>query len=253
MFEYLLVNNAIMVSADYRLLPESNGLEILSDIQDFWSWLRDSFPSYLATVNLSISADMGKIILHGASAGGYLAAQSALSLAPQGTLKAVIATYPMIDLADPWYSVASTTRSPFGTPQLPVSVLTEHLEKMVPGQAVTSATPPDRLALAIVAVQQGKFPSLLKSDDDSLFPLRVLEKLSGDEEVPFLFVFAGKEDSAVPYTETTVLAEKWEAKFGKGSVLAKIETGDHGLDAEATLETAWLKEGLNVVTKKWLE
>ncbi|KAL5341911.1 hypothetical protein BJX70DRAFT_405304 [Aspergillus crustosus] len=35
-----LEHEAIIVNANYRLLPQATGLDITSDIQDFWKWLR---------------------------------------------------------------------------------------------------------------------------------------------------------------------------------------------------------------------
>lgn len=37
--ELALQENAIIVSPDYRLLPESTGSDILDDMDDFWKWL----------------------------------------------------------------------------------------------------------------------------------------------------------------------------------------------------------------------
>jgi acetyl esterase/lipase len=39
--DYCRQHNAILVAPDYRLLPESNGVDILDDLDDFWKWLRD--------------------------------------------------------------------------------------------------------------------------------------------------------------------------------------------------------------------
>jgi acetyl esterase/lipase len=39
--EWALKHNAIVVTPDYRLLPEANGTDILNDMKDFFAWLRN--------------------------------------------------------------------------------------------------------------------------------------------------------------------------------------------------------------------
>lgn len=38
--DYATHNGAIIVSPNYRLLPEATGEDILEDIYDFWTWLQ---------------------------------------------------------------------------------------------------------------------------------------------------------------------------------------------------------------------
>lgn len=35
---------SLLIAPDYRLLPEANGVDILSDLEDFWQWLHNSLP-----------------------------------------------------------------------------------------------------------------------------------------------------------------------------------------------------------------
>jgi acetyl esterase/lipase len=73
-------HSAIVVSPDYTLLPSPNGLsDITADIATFWKWLHESLPSILSERALSHSIDFSRILVHGGSAGGYLAASAALS------------------------------------------------------------------------------------------------------------------------------------------------------------------------------
>lgn len=68
--EYALENNLILVSCDYRLIPESNGMEILEDIQDVWSWVQNSLSEAIDTMTNGRShADLGRVLLAGESAG----------------------------------------------------------------------------------------------------------------------------------------------------------------------------------------
>jgi len=246
--DYSLLHSAIVVSPNYRLFPESSGLEILSDIRDFWTWIQDDLPAYLKSVGSEVTPDYSKVLAYGESAGGYLAIMSGLT--KPDLVKAVIAAYPMTYIDADWYRVASSTKSPMGAPQVPVAVFEEHVKGTPEGKIFTGAFPPERMPLVLSILQSGAFSGL--GDDESLFPDRVLEKLSADRKVPFLFAFHGMEDSAVPCEHTQKFVGKWEEKFGQGSVVGKWEKGDHGVDAVTTLEEPWLQEGLTDVTKAWI-
>jgi acetyl esterase/lipase len=246
--DYTLLHSAIRVSPNYRLFPESNGLEILSDVRNFWAWVQNDLPAYLKQIGSEVTPDYEKVLVYGESAGGYLAIQSGLTR--PDLVKAVVAAYPMTYLDSDWYRVASTTKSPRGAPQVPKAVWEDHVKGTPEGKIFTGVFPPDRIMLAISLLQSGGFVGL--GDDDSLFPDRVLDKLSTNQKVPFLFAFHGTEDTAVPCEQTQKFVGKWEEKFGKGSVVGKWEKGDHGVDGETPLEEPWLQEGLTGVTKAWL-
>jgi len=200
-------------------------------------------------VGSDITPDFGKVLSYGDSAGGYLAIQSGL-MRPD-FVKAVVAAYPMTYIDSAWYTVASTGKNPNGSPEVPKEVFEQHVKDTPEGKIVTGAFPPERFPLTMSILQSGGFSGLGK--DDSLFPARVLEKLSGKENMPFLFTFHGTEDRAVPCGETQKFVGKWVEKFGKASVVGKfLEGEDHGFDGETKLEDGWLQEGLIPVTKAWL-
>ncbi len=247
--DYVTFNSAIRISANYRLLPESDGFEILSDVRDLWKWVENDLPSYLKRIGSDITPDYEKITVYGESAGGYLAIQSGL-IRPD-LVKAVIAAYPVTYLDSPWYNVASLNKSPMGAPQLPKVILDNHLASLKSGQIVTGTFPPARMDLALVTLQHGLF-SKFTGVDESFYPGKIVEKMKGDEKVPFLFLLHGKEDSAVPCDESVEFVKAWGNKFGGEKVIGKFETGDHGFDVETTLETPWLKDGLAGVSKAWI-
>ncbi|MDA3808039.1 MAG: alpha/beta hydrolase, partial [Thiomicrorhabdus sp.] len=64
--EKLLSNNYAVVSADYRLAPETKLNEILKDVNDIVKWIKQNG-------ELEYSIDTSKIVAVGGSAGGYLA------------------------------------------------------------------------------------------------------------------------------------------------------------------------------------
>lgn len=246
---YQLQHSAIRISANYRLLPESNGLEIISDISDLLGWVEIDLPLYLNRIGSSITPDLEKLIIYGESAGGYLAIQAGL-MRPQ-LVKAVIAAYPVTYWDSDWYSKASTDKSPFGAPQLPRSVIDDHVASIKPGTIVTKATPPARLPIAMAALQHGLFGKLL-GEGDSLRPDRVLAKMSKEEKVPYLYVYHGKQDSAVPCEQSVRYLGEWKDKFGEESAIGEFQDGEHGFDGEAKLEDKWMQRGLKGVTKAWI-
>ncbi|KAJ7585159.1 Alpha/Beta hydrolase protein [Mycena floridula] len=101
--DYALKYLAIIVAADYRLLPEARGKDLLEDIDDFWKWLHNDFPTFLAGSAPGFSPDLTKILSIGDSAGGYMAIQLAISQ-PIASIRGVIApAYPMTDMASDFY------------------------------------------------------------------------------------------------------------------------------------------------------
>ncbi|KAI0850818.1 alpha/beta-hydrolase [Daldinia vernicosa] len=74
----------------YRLMPETNGLDILQDAVDATNWIRDHF------------ARSDRLIVAGSSAGGYLALATAAH--PQSPpVTALLPIYGMLDPAGPRY------------------------------------------------------------------------------------------------------------------------------------------------------
>lgn len=78
--DYAIKNQAIIISPNYRLLPEVSGADIMSDMEDFWDWLhKGGLVQCLKGVGHSIlTPDLSKILLLGESA-GELAPLSILS------------------------------------------------------------------------------------------------------------------------------------------------------------------------------
>jgi acetyl esterase/lipase len=92
-------HGAIIVSADYRLLPTSNGVaKQLEDLEDFWQWYRGALPTVLQGNASGHEIDYGQTLLIGASAGGYYATQLAMSHPDE--ISTLALAYPAVDLKD---------------------------------------------------------------------------------------------------------------------------------------------------------
>jgi acetyl esterase/lipase len=241
-------HSAVIITADHRLLPESNGLEVLEDVADLWLWVKSSLPSILSSHGIKI--DLNNIAVAGESAGGYLSIQCAL-LHPDLKIRAVISAYPVLDVTDRFFTEAYD-KPIRGWPPLPQSVVEDHLKAIKPGRIVPGdyKDPLERLPLAIATLQHGRYLEFLGSDP-KLMPIEVLKTLQADHYLPFLFVFHGLQDSAVPVEGT----QKFEQVLRKVRPDARArfvyESGEHSFDKEATLETPWLKIALEEFEQFW--
>lgn len=153
----------------------------------------------------------------------------------------------MLDMKSPWFT-KHFEKHPFGRPMMPPSFVDDHLATIKVGEVISAVSPPARTDLALATLQYGRYPEILGSDRE-VYPMEMLKEV---ESFPPLFIFHGKEDSAVEVEQTEVFVGRLRGVLPEGRVLVKYEHGDHGFDASAGLETPWLKEGLDFVTGDWL-
>ncbi|KAF5574548.1 hypothetical protein FPCIR_13560 [Fusarium pseudocircinatum] len=242
--EYALESRTILVSCDYRLLPESNGIEILQDIDDAWSWVQSSLSEVIETMTNGTSrADLGKVLLAGESAGGYLAIQLALS--HPTAFRAVIASYPMIDMRSDHFCKAYPKQ--MGQyPQLDYELVSQHLKQLPDGPQPTTRAISN---LPIAMVQHGTYTSFF-GDHRSLFPIEQLEdnpKLA--LELPFIWLHHGNDDSEVPIEGS----RKFVAKLREFNPEAKLrytelEGAEHGFWSEINLiQSGEWEDGVKVL------
>lgn len=160
----------------------------------------------------------------------------------------MIAAYPPIDLKIPFFTTAYE-RSMVGFPMMPPDIISKHKATLSKGSICTAASPPDRLDLAFGSIQQGQYVELLGSDP-SLFPM---DRIESAMNLPPMFIMHGKDDSAVPYTSSENFVEKMKQLHPNTKIMYHAVPGcEHGLDSNATLDTPWLKEGLDFITPIWL-
>jgi len=259
MIELAALHTAIIVCPDYRLLPESVGLDILSDLHHFYNWLHTNLTSFL-TVSFSDASptpDLTDILVTGESAGGYIAIQSTLLGEIKG-VKAIIAHYPMIDLRNAWYSEPghkSIWSQP--PPTFPKGWLEEQLEAAKLAQPVTSRIPKEGdLDIFVALLQAGRYTETLGSDS-SLFPLENLKtvKENGGSLKP-MWIFHGDKDSLVPVHGTIKFIEEVKRVFGEkeaGKVKSRVVMGmEHGFDNdEVGLEVDWVIEAQEWLKAYW--
>lgn len=66
-----IAKNVIIISPNYRLLPESSGLDIVEDLDDLWRWMKFGLNLKLSYFSAGLRADLDRIITQGDSAGMF--------------------------------------------------------------------------------------------------------------------------------------------------------------------------------------
>ncbi|KAF1838417.1 alpha/beta-hydrolase [Decorospora gaudefroyi] len=238
-------NSAITILPNYRLIPEHSGKDILEDLQDFWTWLSNgSVTDYLRTQGRAdLDLDHDHILVSGESAGGYMALMSALTQS-RGTIKAVLAQYPMTN-----YLRQEPSDTHFGLPSPPKSLLYDHLASIVPGTTISSAVPPLRGELPYLLAAYDHYLTYF-GKDEQMWPIGLIGEKS---YLPPTLIIHGGADSIVEAEDSRMFVEKCKTLDGVEVKLEDRAGGEHGFDIESKEdEELWLKEGLAWVESKWL-
>ena len=70
--QHAIDESVIIVTPDYRLLPESRGVDILEDIEDVWNWVCTGLDKTVSRMSDGkAGADIERVIVSGESAGTY--------------------------------------------------------------------------------------------------------------------------------------------------------------------------------------
>ena len=242
--DYTASHDAIVIAANYRLLPGVKGLEILSDVRDLFSWMRTSLNTHLDGISPGVQADIDQVLVAGESAGGYLAIQSALL---EGAfVKAVVAGYPMLDYESEFFST-NIPKVIFDAPMMSIEDADAIISAAKSAPVMSENLDPAAMVIAKAVLQQGRIGELL-GDDESLFPMKTVGKVKA---LPFTFIMHGKQDTVVPVEGTENFAKTAGERL-RESLHVEYRDGEHGFDADSGLDDEWLQRGLAKVTKAWL-
>lgn len=231
------------MTGDYRLLPESTGVDLYEDVSDFWNWIRDDLQVFLNRHKPGVHADLHKVMVHGESAGGTISLVSAFTQ-PRGFIKAVIPLYPAITM------IPKRNRLMFGKAPIPESFVREHLNSTPPGTIITESTPPDRTDMAL-CIAQNEIINEFYGTDERHDAWKLLEGATG---MPYTLILHGAEDSVVPVEGSVSWVAAVKEKFGHGKAQLHVEAGgEHGFDCDdAVGKEAWLEKALRRVSEHWL-
>jgi acetyl esterase/lipase len=169
--------------------------------------------------------------------------------------KAVLAQYPVLDVASPFFSQKfDHDKLILGNISPDPTVLEEHLQTSKEILAADETL--SRLQIVLAIINEGHYFEYLKRNTDSelaaakVQPIKCLE-LVKTEQIPFMFVIHGKEDTGVPVGGTEEFEKRLKELHPGAAARFVYETGQHGFDRDATLQDQWLKDGLSEVAKFW--
>ncbi|KAL1613804.1 hypothetical protein SLS54_010265 [Diplodia seriata] len=248
-------HGAVIVSPNYRLLPESGVGDVLADVEDHWRWLQGSLASFVASSTATaVAVDTSRILCAGDSAGGYLSLMQGLSHADG--IRAVTAAYPLVDAKSAHFTTAYAKAMVGLDPALyPRSIVDEHLAKVRNGELPAVVSEDARLergALMFAMTQDGFCGEFFPGEREELF---VLERLGRrGERFPRggVFVWHGEKDSVVP-VEGSLRLERVVREVDPGlRFRLALRDGDHGFDAESSIDEEWMAEGLGEIVDAWL-
>ncbi|KAJ5634229.1 hypothetical protein N7528_002071 [Penicillium herquei] len=253
LLELSISQRAPLILPDYRLLPESTGMDILSDIDSFWLWLSDNLELELTALypNLNLRPDLDRILLTGDSAGGFCVMQSLLRH-PALNIKAAIAAYPMVDFHHRYWS-ESYEKPIFGAATVPTILIDNHLKNLPPNAVFSGDKDPAtgaglaRMPVALSIVQNGKFINFFGREPE-LYPI---DLLPNSKLPPFLWVFHGRQDSAVPFEQSEYFVKELEKHVPDTVVRFDAPDGEHGFDGNFKLADPWIQEGMSEILSHW--
>ena len=214
-----------IASIDYRLAPETKLPEILSDVEDAFSWLRTSAP---AEQNL----DTSRIGVIGGSAGGYLTLSSGHRVHPRPTV--LVSLWGYGDLIGDWYS------QPSPHPRHNQRKLSkEQVSLNVQGPPIAdSRNRQGGGEFYIYCRQQGTWPREVSGWDphtaaDKFQPF--MPVLNVTPEYPPTLLIHGTNDTDVPYEQSVLMQQKFQ-QHGVEHELITIRGGEHGLAGGDSME-----------------
>jgi acetyl esterase/lipase len=212
-------NSYVLVSLDYRLAPESQLPEIISDIEDAFRWIREQGPNLL-------QADARRIGVVGGSAGGYLTLTAGFRVEPRPTV--LVSLWGYGDLIGPWYSQPSPHPR-----HHTVKMTREEALEQVAGPPISDSR--DRKgnggAFYQYCRQQGLWPRAVSgwdphTESEKFAPFMPLKNVS--PSYPPTLLIHGDKDTDVPYEQSQLMAA--ELKRHKVEYeLIRVEGAEHGL------------------------
>ncbi|PLB45035.1 putative polyketide synthase [Aspergillus steynii IBT 23096] len=250
MLDLCLSNSAIIISPDYRLIPESNAADILSDVESFWLWLRNDLPSQ--TSSWTARPDLSRVACAGTSAGGYLAVQSSLLFPHLSPIKVLLTIAGSLYTDIPHYKVPGPKmilgkRPP--PPRKAEMIIREYTRNMKEGVIRTSGDAVEMWEFLTCVLQQAYLPRWLGLKADERFEvMRMIEKV---DFMPPIWLVQGKEDSVVPQMCATGFVDRLKVILPDVPVMLSLEKGDHGFEVMHTVEDEWVKEGIEFMTRFW--
>ena len=220
--ERYLAAGFTLVSADYRLAPETKLPAIIDDLRDAASWIRERGPGLFGV-------DPDRLGVVGHSAGGYLTLMSGLVVEPRP--RALVAFYGYGDLVGEWYSKPD----PFYSRQPAVSA--ERARAVVGSGVPSEGLDGSRGEFYLYCRQRGIWPQEIGGRDPAADP-DFFTPYCPDRNVhagwPPTLLLHGDADTDVPHALSVRMAGAL-ADAGVEHELITVPSGPHGFDGRMDL------------------
>jgi acetyl esterase/lipase len=211
----LLAAGYTVLSADYRLAPETKLPAILEDVNDAYQWVRSRGKGRLAI-------DPNQLAVMGASAGGYLTLTTGYRVEPRP--RALVSFWGYGDITGPWYS----RPDPFYSRQ--PAVPKEAAYQAVGGRVLSEGGGRERGRFYLYCRQQGLWPKEVAGLDPeregkAFVPYCPVRNVTSD--FPPTLLVHGTKDTDVPYQLSRDMDRELE-RHGVAHELITINDGGHG-------------------------
>ncbi|KAK8017707.1 hypothetical protein PG993_014033 [Apiospora rasikravindrae] len=245
-----LSRNAIIISPDYRLLPEATGSDILEDVQAFWRWVSHELPALSEAWHAR--PDLDSLACCGESAGGWLSVQSALLFPAESRIRAVISSSAPLHADIPQFTIPQP-RTIMGSRAPPARqaerVIRSYLGTMKPGAVKVGCDPSEMWEMVMCIMQQAWLPRLMSAKTDRR--LDVMENLAKAGEVPPMWIIHGLQDSFAPSVCSTEFAKRVQTMRADVPFWLSLQPGDHMFDASMSMDEEWVQSGCHFLSQHW--
>ena len=207
-----------IVSVDYRLAPETKIPAVIEDVEDAFQWVYSEGPGLF-------NADVSRLAVAGASAGGYLTLTAGFRVKPRPA--ALVSIFGYGDLIGDWYS------QPSPHPRHRHIVMSrEEAFQQVSGPPIADGRNRKGKggAFYLHCRQQGIWPQQISGWDphteaEKFSPYMAVKNVTPD--YPPTLLLHGTADTDVPYQQSVMMVEELE-KHGVEHRLITLEGGEHG-------------------------
>ena len=179
------------VSADYRLAPQVSIKEIMEDVKDSISFIRNELPQHVPEG----AVDVKRLAVCGSSAGGYLALLAGLYVHPKPNV--VVAIYPITDPLGAFFT--NLQPAPMGLYAAMEEELAPYLDpKAEPvANCVPEAAKDSRMHMAVFTTMSANLAELVGIPEaEDAAPFRVSRNVF-EHGLPPAYFLHGDADSAV--------------------------------------------------------